>query len=460
MRQGRPARLSGSPAPGPAAEQLPSLTWERVRSALEHDLFAGEWRLAAVLPPPKELASRYGVNYRTLRKALQALARSGAVHVHGRRYRPAVRVAGRSDIAVLVGRGADGERLLPLPPRGERYLRAAEAGCSRRGVRLVVSPYYYGPRRLVCDTDWNDRHNRIARQGTILGFIVLPTAMDEVVPGLLRSLVRFGVPVAILSEAAQAPRTEDPAPGAPVLTSWAVDSRAAGRAVARYLLALGHRRIAYICAQHHSDWSQRRLDGIREALRAAGAREALVELTLDRMSMGPDALSRVNAAAERSLLPYLRTTALQPFAALPPVVRQRLWQRVSTPVLTQLSWTMNEVIGPVRDLIPLAQQALADPTITAWVAGNTITALACHDLLLSSRVRVPQNVSLVGFDDSVDTATQRLTMFDFDAEGAVSACLSHVLGPSRARPARSMVDIPGYLITRLTTGPAGHSLVR
>lgn len=53
--------------------------------------------------------------------------------------------------------------------------------------------------------------------------------------------------------------------------SIGVDNRAAGQALARYMLALGHRRIAIVAAHHaNNDRAEGRLNGIRDRLRDAG----------------------------------------------------------------------------------------------------------------------------------------------------------------------------------------------
>jgi DNA-binding LacI/PurR family transcriptional regulator len=273
------------------------------------------------------------------------------------------------------------------------------------------------------------------------------------VPALLRALARYGAPVSILSESAVPPMAAPVSTsGPPLLMAWVVNSRSAGRAVGRYLLAAGHRRVAYISAQHDSDWSELRLAGLRDVVEPAGS---VRNFTSVNPHTSPQLESDAQAAMRQTVLPRLRAALMEPaMRGLPPAVRERLWTRVVSPISTQVDWTLREVLGPVRDLAPLARQALADPSITAWVAGNIITTLACHDLLVASDVRVPRDISLVGFDDSAEAAVQGLTTYAFDAEAGVHACLSHILGPPGVRPREPVVDVPGYINFRRSSGPA------
>lgn len=54
--------------------------WVRIRAALEADLAAGRYRPGDRLPSETALATRFGVNRHTLRRALAALAEAGLVH--------------------------------------------------------------------------------------------------------------------------------------------------------------------------------------------------------------------------------------------------------------------------------------------------------------------------------------------------------------------------------------------
>jgi LacI family transcriptional regulator len=127
------------------------------------------------------------------------------------------------------------------------------------------------------------------------------------------------------------------------LCAVAVDHLHGGRLVAEHLLELGHRRIAYLGAEIESDRLNLRREGLRQVLDDAGLdpAEALVDL---RVPM------------------------------LPPSV-------------------MDAAMGAVERILAI------EPMPTALVAVNDLAALGVLHGLAGAGVRVPQDLSVVGYDD-------------------------------------------------------------
>jgi DNA-binding LacI/PurR family transcriptional regulator len=74
--------------------------------------------------------------------------------------------------------------------------------------------------------------------------------------------------------------------------------------------------------------------------------------------------------------------------------------------------------------------------------------------------RVPDDISVIGFDDTVDASRRRLTSYNFDVPRAVSASLRHILGPQeRAESMRVPVEIEGFLNVRRTAAAVGRAPV-
>jgi DNA-binding LacI/PurR family transcriptional regulator len=72
-------------------------------------------------------------------------------------------------------------------------------------------------------------------------------------------------------------------------------------------------------------------------------------------------------------------------------------------------------------------------------------------------MRVPGDVSVVGFDDMPEAARCGLTSYNFDSPACARAMLNHILQPPRGPTAlrgRSIVRVPGRLSVRLTVGKA------
>jgi len=131
--------------------------------------------------------------------------------------------------------------------------------------------------------------------------------------------------------------------GHPDLCAVTVDHRSGGRLVGEHLLGLGHRRFAYLGSTLVADGVNQRREGLREALTAAGLdpEQALLDL---RVPMQPPPL--VDAAA-----------------------------------------------GAVEQVVH------ADPRPTALVCLNDTAALGALHGLEAAGLRVPEDISVVGYDD-------------------------------------------------------------
>nr|MDT0662834.1 LacI family DNA-binding transcriptional regulator [Micromonospora sp. DSM 115978] len=154
--------------------------------------------------------------------------------------------------------------------------RLAEAGCLT----------------LACSTDLRANRERqvldLLQQQAVRGIIIAPIGPD---PAALLDLTARGTPVVLV----------DHARGPLDLCAAIVDDVLGGRIAAEHLIALGHRRIAYLSGTVEPDPVKRRRTGVREALTAAGLdpEEALLDV---RLSVHPPALVDAATAAVEQLL--------------------------------------------------------------------------------------------------------------------------------------------------------------
>jgi LacI family transcriptional regulator len=187
------------------------------------------------------------------------------------------------------------------------------------------------------------------------------------------------------------------APGQPSITT---DNRRGGALAARHLAELGHRRIAVLAGEPSLQNVRQRLEGFERELGLHG-------LALDPalVRSGPQALTLGRAAGE-------------------------LFQRGA---------------------------AAAGPAPTAIFATNDVVAIGAWRTLLELGLRVPQDVSLVGFDDIEMSGllVPALTTVRQDTlrlGGEAAALLLRLLAgePAPRRPTL----IPVELVIRGSTGPA------
>jgi LacI family transcriptional regulator len=186
-----------------------------------------------------------------------------------------------------------------------------------------------------------------------------------------------------------------------VLAALTFDNRGGSRRLTEHLLALGHRRIGYVAGPPERTTTRHRLEGHRDALRAAGL-------------LGGSAAA---AAAQEVLTlhgPYTRRSGYE--ATLELLRRQ--------------------------------------PELTAVVAANDTVALGACAAVRDQGLRIPQDVSVAGFDDlpfSVDAVpaltTVRLPLHDAGARAGRLA-----MG-TEAPPPGGIATITAELMARASTAP-------
>jgi LacI family transcriptional regulator len=96
-------------------------------------------------------------------------------------------------------------------------------------------------------------------------------------------------------------------------------------------------------------------------------------------------------------------------------------------------------------------EVLGKPSITAWVAENDAVALDCLAYLRRKSVRVPDRISLIGFDDTPAALFDGLTSYSYNPKAAVQRLVDIVLtSPAMLRRSRQRraVELPGYVSER------------
>lgn len=210
-------------------------------------------------------------------------------------------------------------------PYYARFLMGAGQVCDREGYTLLLTP------------PLQDSVIKAIPYAAVDGFIVCGLEVDR---GEVAELDRRGIPFVLIDS--------DRHSGAP---SVEVDDRGGAREVARYLLELGHRRLAVLSIHPGPDAAVRGYRGPL-ARRLAGIRDALGDFGLD--------LADVRLAE----VPVTRT----------------------------------EGYRATRDLM-----ALPEPP-TAIVALSDVLAYGAVDALQELAIDVPAEVSVTGFDDLAESA--------------------------------------------------------
>ncbi len=431
--------------PSPASRPARGPRWRRLCAELERMLLSGELGTSGQLPTIRELSGRFRVDFRTMRKAVDMLVERGELYPYQRTYR--VRPGpGRHtvDQVVLVAAADTRGELRLYSPRTQETLRSLEAECSRSGVRLTALPWR--PSASATGGSAANPLRRLGELGPALGVMVWTAGLPRRdLRVLLNGLAPMGRPVAILDEDDDSP-PERSAVRQGVRVFIAADSAGAGSTVGRHLLSLGHRRLAYISAVHGSSWSLRRLGGLEQACAQSG----------------------LGARVSRHVLPQFsyRTQFLTDDQ-----VRRRAVENLMDDCVSRPPFTDDVTTGTIRDLreqilptmkrhmlheklLPLFDSALASGA-TAWVGATDEIAVEALTYLQRRKVAVPQQVSVVGFDDSLEAFLHSLTSHNFNTPSAVRPMLDILLAPRLGAAAlryAKPIEIRGFVNNRSTSG--------
>jgi DNA-binding LacI/PurR family transcriptional regulator len=140
---------------------------------------------------------------------------------------------------------------------------------------------------------------------------------------------------------------------------------------------------------------------------------------------------------------YVPENATQRLAWIEPTIRH---------LETETRWAASAAVA-LEWVIPLAEEALLQKEISAWVGANDEFALACLALLWSKGVRVPGEIAVTGFDNTSEAYRHDLTSYSLNAEDAVRAMVRHVISPMHdgIRSHALVVPVHGRMVCRAST---------
>ena len=102
----------------------------------------------------------------------------------------------------------------------------------------------------------------------------------------------------------------------------------------------------------------------------------------------------------------------------------------------------------------VADEVLAQGEATAWVGLTDRVALGLMEHLHRVGRRLPQDLSLVGIDDTIEAFRAGLTSYGYNVSAAVHSLIAHIFAPRRLRrhSRQWVATIQGTVMARSTTG--------
>jgi DNA-binding LacI/PurR family transcriptional regulator/DNA-binding transcriptional regulator YhcF (GntR family) len=425
--------------------------WQRTAVRIKGDILNRAIAPGMKIPSCKELQRRYSISHPTLRKALRSLEKQGIINSCGRGYQiPRLRQASNAKRIVLMtarqpARYASTNEL-SLGFLGPTHLRQLELECTEAGI--LLDTYYYFPKSdslIFCSTQDNLPTTLINDENT-LGYIWLitgvETTLDIDVDQIADLLSSFRKPLAVLAETSEATPLGRLLKTQKTKVFCITFNSKPAEAVARYLLDLNHRRVAYISPYHSNSWSQARLAGLQSTFRTAGIAQGVTAFLLHECSSSAEYLRFGSLHGGRESLQ----------------ARIEEWRREApdffvTKITERLDQTLQQAFmqrETERQLYPFFERALADHEITAWVTANDFVACMAQEFLLHKKVRIPREISIISFDDSIEATIHQITSYDFNVSACISAMLSHILDLRSST--RTLVEMDGWIVSRRSTG--------
>jgi DNA-binding LacI/PurR family transcriptional regulator/DNA-binding transcriptional regulator YhcF (GntR family) len=475
--------ISSDDIPKPAVSRL---AWQAKRVAMEKDILAGAYAHASALPSFKELQSRYGVCYTTMRKILHSLVDDGVVHLRGKRYEVLAgpnRQAG--DRIVFITHQFATMFRFALNSGQYRVIDLIEHECSRRRIKLeIVEIDFFDPAAT------RRAESGKALSGPAVGYIFdmywyKSDDYRRMSLFVLERLASRKKPVAILDEMGDFPLPSHLAAN-PLYQVFCIEGKKAGARMARFLLNLGHQSIAFISAIN-MPWARQRLEGAVSEFTKAGLEQGVKSIVIDTLqehvlqilaiSGFDDALIRKVLLAGhseseakslfRDLKEYLKTNPQIPFtkdtiagirknlAGIRDIdtrtIDKRFFNRMVNAAMAEAADTLTS-----QTLSPLFHQTMQYSDVTAWICVNDNTARDALRFLQAENVPVPGKISVVGFDNKPGAALmQRLTTYDFNSIGFTHNVLDFLSRPRHPRGVyrHRIVEVEGIVMQRETAAP-------
>ena len=69
----------------------------------------------------------------------------------------------------------------------------------------------------------------------------------------------------------------------------------------------------------------------------------------------------------------------------------------------------------------------------------------------SRKKRVPDDIALIGFDNSRESLEHELSTYDFNIPGMMHMAISMILNDRLRRGAKAITEVEGYVVERRTT---------
>jgi DNA-binding transcriptional regulator YhcF (GntR family) len=405
--------------------------WQRIRRELLSRIHSGFYPHNKPFPSLGVLREELGASYRTLRKALTELEGMGVITPYGRTFRPVPVGAPRSGAAVLIVTMEDGHRHPSITSRRDEVLLGSlEQGCTQSGLEPAMVGLLDNAYSLSSAQALKQFMAAVERRRPILGAVVRG-AFIQSLESLLEYLLSLRLPVAVLDEFGDlSPELRSRYAGRLAVFNISY-TMSAGLAAGLSLARHGHRHAAYFTNFSQDAWSVNRFHAIRKGF-CGGRTGANVDFYATPARSYEEFLDSIGGASICTLGAGAR-------ASLPDRAEERYADQLKHFTIREFNRSRYE---------ELFRRALDTPA-TAWACDNDIAGLAALDFLQSRNVRVPEEIAVMGFDNTAGALKEGLTSYEFAIPRVADMIIRYVA--ERKTTGAAGEEVTGYIVERRST---------
>jgi DNA-binding LacI/PurR family transcriptional regulator len=281
---------------------------------------------------------------------------------------------------------------------------------------------------------------------SILGYILIVANLDSTPEEVIERLDKLGRDIAVLDVVGgwKVPRC---AQGNRLIQFFtATASVLPAKSVAQYLLSKGHRKIAFFSPFHRALWSQQRFSTISEMFNGAGVINGVIPFVFNNYAYQWDYLKTdVHQEDLRSLINQYNEWKKEAHKALFKRFGKRGYSIIK--YVTEWNCASGEIYEKMK---PMFEKALENKSITAWVMANDFAATIAVDYLKERNIRIPDDISVISFDNTLDSMEYQLTSYDFNNHGIITMILRYILAPHTIKSGRKggCIEVDGTLVVR------------
>lgn len=430
------------------------MKWEKIKNLILREIVEGKFHESEYLPSQKELCSQYSVHTKTIKKALETLTLENRISLSGTRFRiQRSRLRWPSGrILYIVHEKAFHPEWSWQRSQFESSRRYMENMCNQQNIHISI--FKYSP----------ETARQLALIHNIDGIIVWVDENIETIllSDLLPHLKNISLPVIYMHYCSnlspelsmQLLRRKDTY----ILTT---SRRNAQSVVARYLIDLGHRNIAYISYNKNDT-----LEGLKSTFESAGI---LSSCCITHYSISDDSkfLQPIEQRENRLIFKdRSRSEALNNILhngisqVTDPFDKASLENRLTELTLcASYEYTLRHILGDIVSQNCLSSKPQVDtkqkPPISTIVTFDAYSAVfGVRPFLKRNNILVPKDISVIACDDIEDSFYAQQTCFCFNWSGATHNALNLILYQSSRKEHSKdrIIEVDGYIMERGSIG--------